>query len=108
MKDFELAVTQQVARVHALEKALHDEGFWSFRAWMKFAHYDWQETDVERDVRPQEGRVVFTGTLWCKNACEVPVELLCGREVISCRTVQLPKGMAEIQWELALPSAVAA
>lgn len=108
MKDFELAVAQQVASVHALERALHDEGPWSFRAWIKFAHYDWQEAFVERYVRPEERRVVFTGTFWCKDPVEAPVELLCGREVVSCRTVQLPQGMGQVEWELSLPSAVAA
>jgi hypothetical protein len=99
---FELALSQQLARLRALERAFHDEGPWSFRAWVKFAQWDWMEIDVERDVRGDEGRVVFAGTFWCPDECEVAVDLLCKRDTVSTQTVRLPSGSSRFEWELGL------
>jgi hypothetical protein len=113
MKDFELAVAQQIARVHALEKALHDEGPWAFR--LGDTAPDGSRVYVHgipatRRIEPETQKVVFTGELFSNYDQEVLVDLMTvrDREPVSTRAVRLPLGASVIEWELSLPSAVAA
>lgn len=102
MSDFELAVAQQVARVRLLERALHDDGPWVFRT---PHHCDFAAQYIDEENH----KVLFADTLWTapENAGETVLELLCGGQVVSCRTIDLPPGYAAVEWELSLPQTTA-
>ena len=113
MVNFELAVSQHLARARALEKALHDDGPWCFRV------SNWTpETGptgtcgipVTRRVEPENLRVVFSAELWSNDYQWVPIDLMTvrDREIVTSKDVWLPIGGSLVEWELSLPEPVAA
>lgn len=113
MVNFELAVSQHLARARALEKALHDAGPWCFRLGDRAA--DGTVTYVRgvpavRRVEPEHRRVVFSAELFSHYDQEAPIDLMTvkDRELVSSRVVRLPMGASRLEWELSLPEPVAA
>jgi hypothetical protein len=113
MMDFELAVSQQVARVKVLEKALHEKGPWAFRlgdtaadGTVSYIH----GVPAQRRIEPEAMRVVFSAELFSHYDQETRVDLMTmrDRELVSTRTVHLPMGRSLMEWELSIPQTVTA
>jgi hypothetical protein len=104
---FELVVSQRLARLRALERALHDEGPWAFR--VGDVHADgtvsyYRGIPAERRVDSQNQRVVFRAELCSPLSGDVSVDLMTvrDRELVSSQRVHLPHGHSLFEWELGL------
>lgn len=99
----DLAIARAITMVHILERALHDQGFWSMELGGIHA-------PAVREVR--EDRVVFTAEFPCLEEVQgtvSPLTLYCDDEEVLTRTVSFSNRESFLaEWSLALPQGVAA
>jgi hypothetical protein len=107
---FELAVSRNLARMHALERALHDPGPWAFRVGdvqqdgtKSFLH----GIPAQRRIDHVRQCVVFTAELESRrdtSETETSIDLMTvrDRQLVSSQVVVLPPGRCFFTWELSL------
>jgi hypothetical protein len=105
--EFELVVSQRMARLRALERALYDEGPWAFRVGDVRADGTvsfYRGIPAERRVDPHNQRVVFRAELCSPLSADVSIDLMTvrDRELVSSQRVHLPLGSSLFEWELGL------
>ena len=99
----DLAISRAITMARVLERALHDQGFWSMEL-------RGVRVQAAREVR--EDRVVFRAEFPPMEAAQSPISLLtlyCDDDEVLSRTMSFKGGesfMAE--WVLAIPLSVAA
>jgi hypothetical protein len=109
---FELALSQQLTRLRALERALHDEGPWAFR--VGDLQYDGSVKYIRgipatRRIETSRQSVIFAAELFSHCGQEKVIDLMTvrDREIISTQTVRLPPGASLFEWELGLDAVAA-
>jgi len=99
----DLAVSRAITMVHVLERALHDQGFWSMRL---------HGSQVPARKTIMDDQIVFASEFSMPSTTGVfQLSLHCGDEPVLVRDAVLNGDTEEpfvVEWALSLPQAVAA
>ena len=94
----EMAVSRMASWAHAVERALHDSGPWTFRT-------SGGTTPAHRLIDREHAEIIFTGMVLPSQ--DYVVELLAGGDFVTMTTADFTQG-SRITWKLSLKEALPA